>query len=144
MKKKGASVAVAVAVSLCAIVTCGALARISQAFGWLPTWGDKEKPATYTITYRMLERDGQTVSVIPGVFFKPDGSYPKTYTSKKGATVDDLNEVTFISDNEDRVFKGWYEDPAQTVAFDGVVEKGQTGDVVLYAKFSVGVWTGFY
>lgn len=144
MKKKGASVAVAVAVSVCAIVTCGALARILQAFGVIPTRGTAKPAETYTITYRMLERDGQTLSVIPGVFFKPDGSYPKTYTSKKGATVDDLNEVTFISEREDRVFMGWYEDSAQTVAFDGVVEKGQTGDVVLYAKFSVGVWTGFY
>lgn len=146
MKKKS-SVALIVSVGACVVVVLGALSRICQAFGWLPTWGNKsetEPEETYTITYRMIEEDGQTVSVIPAKFFAANGSYPTTYTAGKAVTVDDLNDYVWITQNEDLKFDGWYEDPAKTIAFDGEISASRRGDVVLYAVTSSGRWTSFY
>lgn len=103
---------------------------------------EEEEDAVYTIVYYAVVKGN--IAYIPAEAFKQDGNYPSGYLSSNGATVDDLNEKTSVTKLEDWYFYGWYLDEACTQAFDGTIESGTKGDIVLYAKIGRTYWTPCY
>ncbi|MBQ4053088.1 MAG: InlB B-repeat-containing protein [Clostridia bacterium] len=100
-----------------------------------------EQTYEYTISYRMV-LDGE-LEEIPEAMYKPGGSYPKGYSSDESVKIDRLQSGV-ISKNEDLEFYGWYLDDDCTLKFSGTIEKGQSGNLILYAKCGIAMWTDFY
>ncbi len=104
---------------------------------------------------------------INDVFFLDYGSYPTSYTVGQNVAVDDLHGRTkrtpvpeewempgayttsggfFINGdiNTEYEFMGWYLDPECTILFDRVLGDNERGDITLYAKYIVAMWTDLY
>lgn len=124
-----------------------------------------EIPQVYTINYLAVE-DG-TVTGVYAPLFKSDGVYPVCYTVGEEFTVSDLygrtkrtpapeewgfgsaEIVTGIFQDpydgrRDFEFLGWFLDEQCTQAFTYSAMKEVSGNIVLYAKLSVGYWTAYY
>lgn len=137
---------------LIALICAGVIgAAISLIVIGIKKQGDTEtEGAVYSIEYRV----GKTNEDLKEKFFwlyDKDGNYPTAYRSTSGATVSALlgsETVAFIGDwapvtidcvhdpydvDHSAWFKGWYTDLACTQAFSGTIERGTTGDLILYA-----------
>ena len=97
---------------------------------------------TYSIEYVAIQ-SGKTAEIYED-FWLENGSYPTTYIAGEGAIVSDLKAIVYPSSTEDREFKGWYWDAACTQEFDGTIGENVAGDLTIYAKISVGMWTKNY
>ena len=100
-------------------------------------------PTTYKIVYRAVH-NGKTVTDVHEAFFVNGNAYPTVYWYGVDTKIDDLKEIIYPSPYEDRVFEGWYLDEACTIAFDGVIDAGERGHIVLYAKVDVVEWTPMF
>ncbi len=137
-----------------------------------PPAGEDEDPATYTVNYVMLAE--KKLQAIPTFLYQDEGAYPKSYVEGETLTVDDLhgkmNKVTVnwgtgnpfedeteekpitmwagsgVMDpnnpNKDYLVYGWYLDPDCTIEFVNGVK--YMCNLTLYAKVSVGYWSGWY
>ncbi len=128
---------------------------VPEKTGYTGTWADFTlnggnklvhavyEPITYTITYvnpsyatthNEYYVFGENSETRQGG--KSSGSYPTTYTVEDGDVyISELNS-TFqcaCGKNATYAFEGWFEDAAKTIPFDGVIESGTTGDIVIYA-----------
>lgn len=83
-------------------------------------------PGAYPVAYYGII-DGEQ-GTIPAALYKDDGSYPTSYESAKGATVDELQDYGYVE------FHGWYLDKVCETPFSGTISAGHTGRVALYAK----------
>ncbi len=93
---------------------------------------------TYTISYGIYY-DGHFFDIFnpstqENVLIDNNATYPTTYTVEDGSvTIPNLLPYVTLNDAV-YTFEGWYLDNELTQAFNGVIESGSTGDVVLYAK----------
>lgn len=124
-----------------------------------------EIPQVYTINYLAVENGKVTGVYTP--LFKSDGVYPVCYTVGEEFTVSDLygrtnrtpvpeswgfgsaEIVTGVfqdpyNGRRDFEFLGWFLDDECTQAFTRSAMRELCGDVVLFAKLSVGYWTAYY
>ena len=99
-------------------------------------------PPAFAIEYVGVEKG--KYKTIYSELWKPNGNYPKKYVFGENCEVDDLYEVVWIGEREDRMFFGWYLDKECTVKFDGTVSETQIGTLTLYASISAGRWTNFH
>lgn len=158
MKTKIQRVFVTVAVILAAVTLTGIIAALAKK--------KKDEPAAvYTVSYAAIE-NGRVTSIYAPLF-KKDGTYPASYVEGETFTVSDLNGRTtrtpvpecwgwdgaYVSTGEftdpynaNRTFEflGWFLDGECLVPFDSAASADLHGDIVLYAKISVGIWTSFY
>lgn len=75
-----------------------------------------------------------------------DGVYPTEYTVESGdVTISNLKSYfnCACGGGASYSFKGWYLDEGKTLAFNGTIPAGSTGDIVLYADISM-TGTHFY
>ena len=105
-----------------------------------------EDPFSFSIGYRSIV-DGEEKAFDDRQWV--DGwEYPSSYDTRTWTKVDDLRDnITLQSGSgftKELEFQGWYLDEACTQAFDGTIDAGTTGTVVLYAKSSVIWWLGPY
>lgn len=117
----------------------------------------------YSIKYYGVV-NGKIEELHPNLFYD-DGSYPTGYDEGERIYISPLKSYAEISQNEDRMFSGWYADSTCTTLysdiekyeveewFDGTMttEVKYSGitfeaneDIVLYAKLSAGYWIGPY
>lgn len=83
-------------------------------------------PGTYPVAYYGIIDGSQ--GAIPTAMYKEGASYPTSYESAKGATVDELQNDGYVE------FHGWYLDKVCETPFSGTISAGHTGRVALYAK----------
>lgn len=101
-----------------------------------------EKEITpYTVTYKAV-RDSRIERIHEDLWLK-DGEYPETYVPGEKLEVSDLQEYIFPSEREEYRFEGWYLDEKCKTKFTGNTE-GLDGNITLYAKIRVCLWTKFY
>ena len=111
---------------------------------------------TYKITYMRGKASSDRPLFVKGSEFgrskQTDGNYPETYTFNTATTISAL-KTDFLcggvgSDYCDQKvgsadgyatyrFKGWYLDRECTIAFDGTIAAGTTGDITLYADIAL-------
>ena len=91
-----------------------------------------------TITYKAVIIN--EVIDIPSQMFKENGSYPTSYNEGEDIfTIDDL-ESSCVINGENYSFQGWYSASDCKTAFAGV-NKQTCGNMVVYAKINVEVWS---
>jgi len=95
------------------------------------------------ITYKAV-LNGKTVADVPESMFGEGGNYPKAYYEGQGfLMVDNLKNRTITEANKTTktyTFVAWYLDEGCTQKFTGSLS-GVTGDITLYAKIKLGVWS---
>lgn len=119
----------------------------------------------YTITYRMVANGTEEDIYEP--LFRSDGEYPTVYTEGDRITISDLNgkvtktpvpdswgmdgAYTIKGDftdpnNSNRTFEfyGWFLDSECTLAVSDNTIYNASGDITLYAKIFIGIWSNFY
>ena len=147
------SVLKGVGIALCIIFLLG---FISTFFDW----GENVKPKKYDYKITYLRADtGEDILKEYSFMLQSDGTYPEGYSNDSetfeisalsgGRKETEYGTILYEvyapgEPNTGYSFIGWYLDEACTQAFDGYVERGTVGDLTLYAKISVSVWTDFY
>ena len=104
------------------------------------------EPLKFTITYKAVA--GSSIVDVPADMFDPNGSYPTLWTEGETLSVSALKDFSRnggypVSEYTTYTFKKWYTDSACTSEFGGQL-KDLIGEVTLYAKMSVAVWTPNY
>lgn len=89
--------------------------------------GNEVRGTVSNIYYKAVI-DGVLVDVFPNGYLTDE--HITTYVQEKGATIAGLTESIYTGYD---LIGAWYLDEACTVAFDGVIKAGETGDVYFYA-----------
>lgn len=98
-------------------------------------------PTTYKIVYHAVYKD-DILNIDQSVFVNGN-NLPDHYNYGE-TTVLGLKGIIYSGRYEEVEFIGWYLDRECKIAFDCVIDAGQRGHIVLYAKVEIGMWTGFY
>lgn len=167
--KKTKNIISAILCVLLAFTLFGVMSTLCRHF---PSDTPSDSPTTppvanydYSIRYCMVVKDTEQEVYEP--LFKKDGEYPVGYNEGDTITVSDLNgkvtktpvpeswgvgeayfETGDFTDPNDYHrsfgFYGWFLDSACTVAVSDNTLSDMSGDITLYAKISISIWTDFY
>lgn len=153
--------AVALAGILSGLLVCGILMRLIGAPSPEPS---DPVTAEYRIEYRAIENGEEKEIYAP--LYQAGGNYPTTYETGKETEISDLNgrvtrtpapdlwggvcfETGAFPDpqnpNKEYEFEGWYLDEKCTEELEnGIIPAGRTGNIVLYAKIQMSLWTNYF
>ena len=111
------------------------------------TDSESEIVNVYTITYRAIENGTETDIYAP--LFREDGTYPVKYNEGDTVSISDLygKDHFFLdpnNNNRELSFMGWYLDKECQTPLDSIAAANLHGDITVYAKISVAIWTKPY
>ena len=112
---------------------------------------------TYKITYMRGKVSSNRPLFVKGSEYglskETDGNYPETYVFNTATSISALKTIfscggkgsdycsltgsSLGNGSSEYRFKGWYLDEDCTIAFNGTIEAGTTGDITLYADIDV-------